>query len=666
MLDTHKVKTATPFLQRLRADQTGNTLVMGAVALFPIIGLIGGGVDIGRGYMAKARLQQACDAGALAGRRSMTGETVSSTDQVQARKMFDFNFPEGSFGTESFKQVDGKANPLFTNGADEKTVKGTAQTTIPTTLMKVFGQKTMDIKVSCTSRLDVGNVDIMMVLDVTGSMDSSVSDGGTRISALKDSVEDFYNTLGGGGGVAGNQVRYGFVPYSSAVNVGNLLYNADSNWIAGGNAGETWAYQSRQAVYEIPGPDPVSEFFETVNDASNNFYTTSSECNRFGSNRDVYRWKKSGSSYSWSHSYTWWPSDDGYSGTGQNVTKSGDPDATYSFSDATFVRISSGSSYGTCTRKVTRTGESVAGEETYDGTEPGAVFKRWEYKQMNHDVHDYVQSINSGTGTQNPTTTSTSTNVWDGCIEERQSNNTITSATTTIPDDALDLQIDLKPTDAASRWGPFWKQVMYDRNSLTDGWAISTSGDSAICPPAARRLATYTSYDDGTSDDLQSYISGLTANGFTNHTIGMIWGARLLSKDGLFSATNANKASISRHILFMTDGNMVIRSTNYDSYGYGKLDNRLAPAGSSSSELQSRQSARFQLMCQAAKAKGWTVWVVQFGASDTDGDGTPDVSPNMLSCASSPSTAATASDKATLRAAFSNIAKTIGGLRLSE
>ena len=56
------------FLSRLRTAEAGNTLAIGAAALLPLIGLVGGGVDMSRMYIVKTRLQHACDAGALAGR----------------------------------------------------------------------------------------------------------------------------------------------------------------------------------------------------------------------------------------------------------------------------------------------------------------------------------------------------------------------------------------------------------------------------------------------------------------------------------------------------------------------------------------------------------------------------------------------------------------------
>jgi Flp pilus assembly protein TadG len=42
-------------LKRLLRDQTGNTLFMVAAGIIPIIGLVGGAVDMGRAYMRLPR-----------------------------------------------------------------------------------------------------------------------------------------------------------------------------------------------------------------------------------------------------------------------------------------------------------------------------------------------------------------------------------------------------------------------------------------------------------------------------------------------------------------------------------------------------------------------------------------------------------------------------------
>ena len=87
------------FLVRLAKNRAGNVMPLVAAAVFPMAAMIGGAVDLSRIYMTQARLQNACDAGALAARRSMSGTAPTSADITEGNKFFDFNFPTGSFGT---------------------------------------------------------------------------------------------------------------------------------------------------------------------------------------------------------------------------------------------------------------------------------------------------------------------------------------------------------------------------------------------------------------------------------------------------------------------------------------------------------------------------------------------------------------------------------------
>jgi len=85
----------TGLLARLARDIAGNTLAIMAASLIPLTAMIGSGVDMSRAYLAQNRLQQACDAAALAGRRVMTDGTANSTVTAEATKLFNFNFAQG-------------------------------------------------------------------------------------------------------------------------------------------------------------------------------------------------------------------------------------------------------------------------------------------------------------------------------------------------------------------------------------------------------------------------------------------------------------------------------------------------------------------------------------------------------------------------------------------
>ena len=53
-------------LRNLLTDTKGNTLAIFAAALVPLVAMIGSGLDLSFAYMAKAKLQNACDAAVLA------------------------------------------------------------------------------------------------------------------------------------------------------------------------------------------------------------------------------------------------------------------------------------------------------------------------------------------------------------------------------------------------------------------------------------------------------------------------------------------------------------------------------------------------------------------------------------------------------------------------
>ena len=102
---------------------------------------------------------------------------------------------------------------------------GAASATIPTSLMNIFGIRTLNISVNCDARRDMGNNDIVLVLDVTGSMAQSPSNGGgTKIGRLRTGAVGLYRALKDSNG---SVTRFGIVPYSHTVNVARSLARHD-------------------------------------------------------------------------------------------------------------------------------------------------------------------------------------------------------------------------------------------------------------------------------------------------------------------------------------------------------------------------------------------------------------------------------------------------------
>ncbi|MGQ3177409.1 MAG: pilus assembly protein TadG, partial [Blastomonas fulva] len=190
---------------------------------------------------------------------------------------------------------------------------------------------------------------------------------------------------------------------------------------------------------------------------------------------------------------------------------------------------------------------------------------------------------------------------------------------------------------------PYWEQVYW----LRDG------GRSTACPTKASLLSTMA------RADVQTYVNSLVAVGGTYHDVGLLWGARIASPQGIFSsnvnASPGNGGSVGRHLIFMTDGEL----TSYDfvasMYGTEMLDQRVTGGSNDPTQLE-RQRQRYLAICEAIKAKGIRLWVIAFGTTLTT---------DLQTCASSGSSF-TAENSTKLNTAFQNIAKQISELRLTK
>ena len=214
-------------LSRLLRDGAANVLAITAAAMIPLLLVVGIAIDLSRYHMVTTRLQQACDSGAIAARKSMNSEDFTDADRNQGLAFFDNNYHDAAFGLTDLERD-------YTVNA-EGSVGGTASGTLPTSLMSMFGYQSFDVAVSCSAEINISNTDIVFVLDVTGSMNcpddgSSCPNGNNnnteasnaRIRGLRTAVLSFYDVVDEATSAAA-QVRFGVVPYSSGINVGRAI-----------------------------------------------------------------------------------------------------------------------------------------------------------------------------------------------------------------------------------------------------------------------------------------------------------------------------------------------------------------------------------------------------------------------------------------------------------
>ncbi|MEJ7927674.1 Tad domain-containing protein [Sphingobium sp. AN641] len=643
-----QIEPPVGFLGRLGKSQAGSTLAMVAAAIIPLAGLAGGGIDMARLYLTKARLQQACDAGALGGRKQMGAGAWSANSNkanAVALELFDANFGTNPYGTNttsrSFTESSGK-------------VTGTASVIVPMTVMKIFGQTNKTISITCDAEMRIPNTDVMFVLDTTGSMDETIpGDTVKKIVGLRKAVKCFYEALAKididnvdcgstptGGNSATVQLRFGFVPYATNVNVGKLLNNS---WME-----DTPFYQTRVPQFTPSTSTSTATGTPTLLSTQNGSWSSWS-----GSTNANYSGYCDGRSV------------DGVStGTegspyGQTSTTSGNTTTTTWYTDTPVTErdYSNETQFNgffgigrQCVVTVrTRSYNITKQYRRIDTitTTTTQVFSGWIYKKDELDVrglkaggYSWNDSVMLPVGT-NGTSTSIS---WDGCIEERQpfknSDGNPADDYDPIPSSAFDMDIDSAPTsDRNTQWKPLLRDVVWGRvdgsgnktrdpvtiagNWSPNGWTTYGINDmptnrNYYCPRPARKMGIYKTSAEVT--DFKTYVDALTPDGNTYHDIGLIWGARLMSPTGLFASENAltpNGGTIERHMIFMTDGTAVANNTDYVSHGLPWWDQRQTNA-TDSDTLVATINARLVALCSAIKNKNITLWVIYYGAAGTD------------------------------------------------
>jgi Flp pilus assembly protein TadG len=185
-------------------DARGNAMFLGAAMLMVIVAGVGSAVDASRAYIVRNRLSNALDAAGLA-----AGSVASSANVQQvAQKYFDINFPATYMGVES-------TNLTATLNADRTLVTLDASTTVPSSIMQVFGFSGIDLTVHSEITRESRGMELVLVMDNTGSM----NDNG-KLTTMKQAATDLINILYGDKDEMDN-FWVGLVPYSQTVNIGS-------------------------------------------------------------------------------------------------------------------------------------------------------------------------------------------------------------------------------------------------------------------------------------------------------------------------------------------------------------------------------------------------------------------------------------------------------------
>jgi Flp pilus assembly protein TadG len=211
-------------LRRFASDRKGNVSLMFAVSLIPMVGAAGAAIDYATASNARAKMQSALDAGAIAAAKDFT--VLSSTQIKERVESFLTTLPSSQFSAQPSVSV-------LSN--DPNIVSVTASACVKT----VFNGVVAGVNPCVHTRADVERptenyLEIALVLDNSGSM------SGSKIDAAKTAAKNFTNSVFNGNSDP-QKVKVSVVPFTLTVNAGaGMNIASDPNLDRNGQSSIHW------------------------------------------------------------------------------------------------------------------------------------------------------------------------------------------------------------------------------------------------------------------------------------------------------------------------------------------------------------------------------------------------------------------------------------------
>lgn len=573
-------------------DRAGVVALVVVFTLPAFIAAAGVAVDLAQGYNIKTRLGAALDKAALA-----AGSTEGTEEEIQTRinAFLEANYPAEALGTPYSVQV-----VLIPGYVDI-----TAQANVKTVFMNIFGQEYIDVQAQTIVKREISGLELVLVMDNTGSMTGSAGGGVSKLDASKTAAKKLLDILFGTASEV--PILYvGVVPFSQNVNVDP----SRSNWTTGTSLdwGTTsWAgcvearENSNMDVTDDPpfAINPESEpsayfpkYYSPCFTYNPWYYAT----NAVPVNNGTFS-----TSGSWSLGSNW-------SISSGRANKSGTNDSDMY---QTWGSLNSSKDYEVTYTVVTRTAGSVRARL-------GGVTG-----PSHSSVGTYTDVINAGGSNDNFGIYSDNFN---GSIDDFSM---------------------LERTNCGSG-------TLQYADPLNE-----TKGPNKYCVQPVLAMT-----DDRTT--VESAIDSMEARGATMINLGLVWGWRMLSPrwrdlwGGVMDTNDLpldyNYPSMNKVVILMTDGDNMFGGGNYTAYGQ-LSDARLGTT--SSSTAYSILNTRTSQVCSSMKANNILIYTIAFGADI----GT--TSKNLLkNCATSPAYFFESPTAGDLDSAFTTIANQLNSLHI--
>jgi Flp pilus assembly protein TadG len=200
---------------RFVADQRAGAAPIFALALVPMVGLVGAAVDFSRGNAVRTAMQASLDSTALMLSRDAAGMDPTQITS-KATALFKAQFNRAELPEPTVTAV------LSTPQQGSFILDVKASGSVATTFTKVIGQEKLDVSSSAQVKWGVKKLELALVLDNTGSMASN-----GKMTELKTASKSLLTTLKEAAKELGD-VKVAIIPFDRIVNIGT------------GYAGKSW------------------------------------------------------------------------------------------------------------------------------------------------------------------------------------------------------------------------------------------------------------------------------------------------------------------------------------------------------------------------------------------------------------------------------------------
>ena len=176
----NKGRDMRSLLGRFSKDMRGNVAMMFAMFLGPLVVSVGGALDYSRTFTIGAEIQSAMDAGTLAAASLSQGEDPETIVR--------------NYITAALSEHNGVLERLNVQVSSDiainsREVTADAVISVPTLMLGLIGYDALKLNRTSEANERVRNLEISLVLDISGSM------SGSKITALRNAAEDFVGVM---------------------------------------------------------------------------------------------------------------------------------------------------------------------------------------------------------------------------------------------------------------------------------------------------------------------------------------------------------------------------------------------------------------------------------------------------------------------------------------